>query len=649
MAKINWNALTATQKKLLTKQKAQKQTETADKNRKAAAESNKVRAQQTAAQQLEESRQYVEDKKQKQTALAEKLATGNFKSPYTTEQTLPATAVTTNTSYHDSLAAIISDLDERTKLIDSKSEQDGYAALERRAAKQGLASRADLRTKTGGRVGLASVTTRTQTLKKLATPSYLLQQAREHLDNSDAANKAGDVFTSGEYFSKAGDSIVAALKHLDTNFSRVNAKGQKIYHEKYGDVFRSPDFGDPENELRVNEDTHDDVHTIVNGFADHIVQKGLESQRIQTPEVATAFRNDIGRDYSLNTKKGKERTTEERTPSVELPRAYAVLTKDEKEARAVAAASRRDSNKRANAQKRNNTFSIAPSLESDTPPEDIVESYTTPDTGEKKTTTPYHDFNMRWKRAQVQEVFDQQEKFNEKSARAAGRAYVPKTFIGSPAWENPDKWHKENAIKQHWLRSDKANKPEDFESSEAKLDPVGYISAAEKAGNPVKTTLEPTRNQLESWARNTRILPKASTTESILFPKSDSGPRGDSLQGTSLLPFLPNRNEEKNAEANNELDTPENVNKNQLVRSRKQAFGFGLGTAASEVKDEVTGKTTGTRHDYLTDTDTDEKTPVERQISDTEALSGETVPEAAPSGDMVTRSLNSIFSNGGNK
>ena len=199
------------------------------------------------------------------------------------------------------------------------------------------------------------------------------------------------------------------------------------------------------------------------------------------------------------------------------------------------------------------------------------------------------------------------------------------------------------------MRSDKANKPEDFESSEAKLDPVGYISAAEKAGNPVKTTLEPTRNQLESWARNTRILPKASTTESILFPKSDSGPRGDSLQGTSLLPFLPNRNEEKNAEANNELDTPENVNKNQLVRSRKQAFGFGLGTAASEVKDEVTGKTTGTRHDYLTDTDTDEKTPVERQISDTEALSGETVPEAAPSGDMVTRSLNSIFSNGGNK
>jgi len=659
MAKINWNALTAAQRKQVTKQRIETKQATAAKNKTSAKKSNEARSEKTSAQQLEESRQYVAAKQEKQTGLLNKLEAGGYKSPTAKmspsaeEETLPQTAVTTNTSYHDALHDIITDLGSRIGTIQEGSKNQAELVLNKKAEVAGLKSRDDLRTKTGRRIGLSAVPSRTQTLKKLATPSYLLQQATEHLRNSAAANKAGDVFTAGESFSKAGDAIVSLLKHADTNFSRINPKGQKIYHEKYGTVFSDPSYGDPENELRVHAGTHEDVQTIVNGFANHIIEKGKQSQRIQNDDVAKGLKTDLSRDYSLTTKKGQERADEERTPSVELPAAYQVKTEAEKAAAVTARETRRINNKKEKAQQTGRTFAAAPSLESDTAPEDSVSSYTTPSLS-ATTTGHFGDFQLRWKRAQVQQRFDAEEKRNAASAKQAGQTYTPKTFTGSSAWENPDKWHAENVLKQHWLKSSKANTPENFDSSDAKLDPSGYIKKAKESGNPVNITLEPTREQYESWARQTAVSPKGTDFEAKLFPKVEGEKKSDELTGTTLLPFMPNRREEKNATELNEESVPADVNARQIARSRKQAFGMGLGSHSEPIKDETTGEVIGAKTVRITDQEP--TTPVVENSSDKELLSGEaeptgsnTVEDAATTENVRSRSLNTFFNDGGAK
>jgi hypothetical protein len=657
MAKINVRALTAAQRKNLAKQKAQNKEATAAKNREAAQRSNQARASQTAAQQVEEARQYVAANKAKQEDLSKRLSSGEYKSPETfSEDTPSSSAVTTNTSYHDALHAIVSDLRQRTGDVYEYANTLAAKSLETKAKSLGLRSRDELRTKAGNRIGIGSVRARTQTLKKIAAPTYLLDQAAKHLTNSHGANQAGDVFTTGESFSKAGDAVIAFLRHTDRAFSKTNAKGQKIYDRVYGDLFRDPKHGDPQNELRVHQNSHQDVQTIVNGYADHITEQGLKSQRIQNPEVAARFNSadeGIRRDYSLITKKGKERSDEEVAPSVSLPAAYTVKTEAEKTADAQTRALARQQRQRTNAQEKGRTFAIKASTESDSLPSDVVESYTSP-TGPNKTTTHFNDFQLRWKRSQVQEKFEKEETKNKASAAAAGQSYTKKAFTGSDAWENPDKWHTEHAIKQHWLASSRANKPENFESSDAKLDPVGYVKRAEESGKPVRTKLEPTDAQYKSWAMNTVLSPKGSNFESKLFPAEEGG-KGDKLTATTMLPFLPNSRESRNAEKENQSSVPEDVNKRQIARSRRQAFGLSLGTTTEDIKDESTGKVIGTKRVGLTDQE-DLKTPVKLAIPDKEALSPEPEPatsnaaeESAPSSSMTTRSLNTFFNDGGKK
>jgi hypothetical protein len=498
--------------------------------RAAAREDRKISAVQEAVQKRELQKQADEE-------FLGRLETGKLKQPAdwnATAQPVESTGISSNLTYHHALYNAIADIRGRVDAIKNDAITNKEKQLQLKVDAKNAATpdtqkvTLDNYTDDRGRRTQAGIPTSLQ--KKIDGPSWALNQAKSKLDLSEQAHRAGDHISAMDLFSQAGDHVIAALNATKENFST----------QKYSKVFNSPDYAADNNEMAAGGNSNRQISNVVNGYTKHVLENGVSSGALH-PEIAAAVVPEVTRNYTKLTRAGESNT------AATIPGWYKTKSREdikkeqaEKSARSQARLAASDK-ERAIRGGRNITRADDSGL-SDF--EEAVES--APRTG---NPVP---FDIRWRREEIQPVFERDEAINESSAKNAGiKDYVPKTFIGSEAHTDPEKWNQQFQVKQHWLRTNKGAKPHEFEGTEGHIDPEGYA----------------TKHKLEF-----REIPK---------------PYSKWARQTGMTGFNPTRNEERTAniaevesglpsvarigrgQPHPGLDVPENINWNQQARARR--------------------------------------------------------------------------------
>ena len=537
--------------------------------RKAKSASNKTakpsKAEPKKAPSIDDIKQKIAEQQSKSSAFKDTLESGT---PLLADSSAPKinapTKISENQNYHNALYSVIDDFNNRVSQIQNQVGDEGRerAAFE---AKKGGVSVDRLVDKSGKRRSFVDSTT----LRKLDPAVELINTARKHLDNSVYAHHSGGAagaLTAAESFTKAGDHIAAALSHVRNAFGTS---------QKYKKVFNSPEYGNTTSPVNIDSGSNRAISDVVSGYTNHVLNRA-KSAGMLPDQVVKEVQPQLSRDYD----------TVMPVPEVSSAMGrFAPKTQEEKQVASQGLADRRArqgeeelKNKAArgilNIVKPSEDYPSTPLSTRDvteipgasrtfpvsgTGAAELVGSYVTPPSSVDKS------FRARYSRAQVQPVFEYNEKQNEESAAEMGKQYVKKTFVGSEAHTNPEAWHEKNQVRTHWIKSNKG-RPEDFDSSEAAGDIAGY-----KAANNLET--KPLEFDTRKASRLTVLTPNPkSTIQKMIFSPAPGAPKGEPVDRPmkgSLEAFHPTVSESKIAEEKNQIDVPESVNKTQLSRAKK--------------------------------------------------------------------------------
>lgn len=516
--------------------------------RKAKSASNKTakpsKAEPKKAPSIDDIKQKIAEQQSKSSAFKDTLESGT---PLLTDSSAPKinapTKISENQNYHNALYSVIDDFNNRVSQIQNQVGDEGRerAAFE---AKKGGVSVDRLVDKSGKRRSFVDSTT----LRKLDPAVELINTARKHLDNSVYAHHSGGAagaLTAAESFTKAGDHIAAALSHVRNAFGTS---------QKYKKVFNSPEYGNTTSPVNIDSGSNRAISDVVSGYTNHVLNRA-KSAGMLPDQVVKEVQPQLSRDYD----------TVMPVPEVSSAMGrFAPKTQEEKQVASQGLADRRarqGEEELKNKAARGILNIVKPSEDY---PGEPISAEELAKLNKSNTASPV-PFNLRWGRAQVQPIFDYNEKQNEASAAEVGKQYVRKTFVGSDAHNDPAAWHEKNQVRTHWVKSNKG-RPEDFDSSEAASDTAGY-----KAANNLET--KPLEYDTRKASRLTVLTPNPkSTFDKMIFARKPDAPKGEPVDRPmkgSLEAFHPTVSESKIAEEKNQIDVPESVNKTQLSRAKK--------------------------------------------------------------------------------
>jgi hypothetical protein len=455
--------------------------------------------------------------------------------------------ISNNTSYHTALSAIMDDFDQRVGQVERLSQKSHDKDMQALAEKQGTTVDKLDRTSTAGILDT--------TLDRMNPSRSMISKARQALTQSWLAHHAGDHISAAEHFTTAADNIAAALRHINS----PAGLGKKT--SEYSEMFKDVKYGSKNNPLKISYDTAAKLTAAQKGYVNHALTNGVNNKKV-LPEIANEVSSALDREYDTDLqpdyiKKALGRHVELTDEESEAQKQF----KQEKKARIA------ENRARQNAITSGHTFAMEP-REGEEPSQETFE----------RVMSRADETRLRTLRGAVQPQFESEENKNAASAAAAGKDYTKKTFIGSEAHTDPTKWHYFNQLKQHWLKNTPDARPEDFDSSEAKLDPENYISkfTGRKRFKPVElSTVKP---KLELSGRDLAktitydVSPKNPSTKTIfaedLATLYQKGGRGISPTSGTFAAFYPTETDEARAETNNENVVPADVNERQLTSAR---------------------------------------------------------------------------------
>jgi len=363
--------------------------------------------------------------------------------------------ISENTSYHNALASIIGDFDNRVSQLTYDSDKARKEEQELRAKELGVTVNELPRTSTTAK----SVSN--ATIDSMTPARTIMSQAKKSLTQSWLAHHAGDHISAAEHFTNASDSVAAALRHVNS----TEALGKPS--SEYNEVFKDSRYGDKKSPFIINYDSMAKLTAATNGYVNHALTMGVGARKVH-PEAASEVKNILNREYDT-----------ELQPSY-ITKAlgrYVPLTPEAKEAiaqrKTERAAAQKDSRNRSKAITTGATFAVPDSGDWQGPSE-------AQDTG----ITRYDSITAP--RELIKPHFEADEARNADSAANAKKSYVKKSWVGSLAHQNPEQWHVLNQVKTHWLANNKGARPEDFESSAPALDPHGYIESTKTTKSPIK-------------------------------------------------------------------------------------------------------------------------------------------------------------------
>lgn len=526
-------------------------------NKKASA---KPKAEPKKAPTIEELKIAAADQKQKESAKS-----AEFTDLFESGKSIPSidlglklrapNKISENSNYHNALLSMIGDVRNRISMVENTAKKGTKTAPGVDEAGQPRDVAIDKR-------GKRRPQTNQPTLDRLAPAKALLSQAEIHANNSYNAHHAGGgagALTAVESFTKATDTLVGALSHVQNAFGK---------DQKAGKVFRDPDYGNKNSPVNIDQDAKATIKRLANSYTTHALSRASASGVLPS-NVVNEVRPQLARDYD----------TEITLPQVTAAMGeFAPKSVEEKAAISKAKMDKRAREKDAALKDKASKggFNIVK------PSEDYP---STPATSEElaslpKIVRPAVPFETRFGRAQVQPLFEYNEKQNEESAAQMGKQYVRKTFVGSEAHTDPEAFFEKNQVRTHWVKSNKG-RPEDFDSSEAAADIAGY-----KAANKLETT--PLQFDTRKASRLTVFTPnRKSTVEKLTFSPPPGTPEADRRSFTpmksSFEAFHPSAAESMAAGESTQgpafdrvtqEDVPEAVNKRQL--SRAKASGAAL-------------------------------------------------------------------------
>jgi hypothetical protein len=480
------------------------------------------------------------------------------------------TQISDNRAHFNALSSMMADFENRISRVKDTVATEAKKNAAAAAKKLGVDVNKVVDAK-GRRISF----TDTRTSNKLSPAEDLIAQARKHLNNSWNAHLAGGAngaLTAAESFTKAGDTFTAALNHVRSE--DVFGKSQK-----YKKVFTSGDEGNQDSPVNIDLNAHEKVTNIVNGYTDHVLDRASSVGTIPK-NVASEVKPVLSRDYD---------TVFTVPQVVEAAGRYAPKT-DEEKATIAEKRARQLENKAKDQAMIGKTNIVKPSEDYPSTPLSIKDIPSIPGAGRtfsvskegkaeqvgSYVTPPSsvdNSFNVRWGRAQVQPVFEYNEKQNAASAAEVGKSYTPKTFVGSEAHTNPVAWHLRNQVRSHWLSTTKGARPEDFENSDAHHDPLGYVAKHADSKKPVSQ--KPLEFDARKSARLTTFVPNPkSVAEKLIFTPRTEQDKTDRPTKTTFAPFYPTPGQETAAEKGNQETAPESVNKSQLSASRASGAAF---------------------------------------------------------------------------
>jgi len=487
---------------------------------------------------VQEAQQKRELQKKSDEEFLDRLESSKLKQPAgwnAKAKPVESTGISSNLTYHHALYNAIADIRGRVDAVKNEAITNKEKQLQIKVDEKNAATpdtqkvTLDNYTDEKGRRTQAGIPTALQ--KKIDGPSWALNQATSKLDLAQQAHRAGDHFSAMDLFSQAGDHVIAALNTVRDNFST----------QKYSKVFNSSDYGDSNNEMSLGAQSTRQISNVVNGYSKHVIEKGISSGAIH-PDIVASVVPEVTRNYTKLIRAGESNTP------VTLPNWYKTKSRqdiaDEKAAKAERSRVRLEAADKERAMRGGKN--IVKSSDAELPDERIIRASSAPMTGKPVP------FDVRWKRQEIQPMFERDEQVNEESAKQAGiNDYVPKTFTGSEAHNDPEKWNQKFQVKQHWLRTNKGAKPHEFEGTSGNIDPEGYA----------------TKHKIEF-----REIPK---------------PYAKWARQTGMTGFVPTRNEERLAniaevesglpavakigkgQPHLGLDVPENIDKNQQARAKR--------------------------------------------------------------------------------
>lgn len=509
--------------------------------------------------------------------------------------------ISENSNYHNALLSMIGDVRNRISMVENTAKKGTKTA-------PGFDESGQPRDVAIDKRGKRRPQTNQPTLDRLAPAKALLAQAEIHADNSYNAHHAGGgagALTAVESFTKATDTLVGALNHVQNAFGK---------DQKAGKVFRDPDYGNKNSPVNIDQDAKATIKRLANSYTDHALGRAAASGVLPS-KVVNEVKPQLARDYD----------TELPIPQVTAALGnFAPKSDEEKAAIAKTNADRRARDKEAalkDKASRGGPAFVKPSEDYPSTPLSIKDIHSIPGAGRtfsvskegeadqvSSYVTPQpsidNSFRARYSRAQVQPLFEYNEKQNEESAAQMGKQYVKKTFVGSKAHADPEAFFETNQVRTHWIKSTKG-RPEDFDNSEAAADIAGY-----KAANKLETT--PLQFDTRKASRLTVFTPnRKSIAEKLIFAPPPGTPEADRKLFTpmkgSFEAFHPSASESTAAGESKQgpafdkviqEDVPESVNKRQM--SRAKASGAALSrkegaevyTAKSEDYDPMPEKAT---------------------------------------------------------
>ena len=524
-------------RKLTAEQQARKDAITKARNLQSKADSRAAAREDRKLSAVQEAAQKRELQKKSDEEFLGRLESGKLNQPANwnaESKPVESTAISSNLTYHHALYNAIADIRGRVDAVKNDAITTKEKELQKKVDAKNAATPAtqkvtiDNYTDSKGRRTQAGIPTALQ--KKIDGPTWALNQAQSKLDLAQQAHRAGDHISAMDLFSQAGDHVIAALNTAKENFGT----------QKYSKVFNSPDYAANNNEMAIGGHSNRQISNVVNGYTKHVIERGLASKALH-PEIAEAVVPEVTRNYTKLTRAGESNTP------VTLPDWYRTKSREdiaqeraEKSARTQARLEASDK-ERAMRGGRNIVREDDSELSSS---EEAVAS--APRTGKPVS------FDVRWKREEIQPVFERDEEINKKSAENEGiKNYVPKTFIGSEAHSDPEKWNQKFQVKQHWLRTNKGVKPHEFEGTEGYTDPEGY---AIKHNIEFREIPKP----YTKWARQTGMTgfnPTLNEERTANIAEAESG--------------LPEVTRIGRGQPHPGLDVPENINRNQQARAKR--------------------------------------------------------------------------------
>ena len=328
--------------------------------------------------------------------------------------------ISENTSYHNALASIMTDFDNRVGQVEIKSDKARGEEQERRAKELGTTVDKLPRTNTSAK----SVSN--TTIDSMTPARTIMSQARKSLVQSWLAHHAGDHISAAEHFTNASDGVAAALRHVNS----TEALGKPS--SEYNEIFQDPRYGDKKSPFIIGYDSMAKLTAATNGYVNHALTMGVGARKVH-PEAASEVKSILNREYDT-----------ELQPSY-ITKAlgrYVPLTPEAKEAIA------QRKTERAAAQKEARAKSMA-IITGKTFAKKVPEGGSNWDGPSESQNRGIENYaSITRPREIIKPHFEADEERNAVSAAEAKKSYVKKSWVGSLAHQNPEHWHVLNQVKK---------------------------------------------------------------------------------------------------------------------------------------------------------------------------------------------------------